>query len=179
MTRCLAVLVCVVFAGAALAQKTNTHGHVSDTGKYSVVFPVKPSKVESDKSIATAAGNLTLMTSKAEGNGVVYSVTYTDYPEAFKDKDVQPARLLDGVMNGMKGTDGQLTGGLPLEVKDETGQVMKDGTGRQFTINAGSNQVRVQLYLVGRRLYVVQASGKAVATQARAADEFLASFQLK
>jgi hypothetical protein len=168
MTRYLAVLACWYFAGAALAQKSNTAGHISDAGKYSVVFPVKPSKLDADKSIATAAGNLTVFTSKAEASGVVYSVTYTEYPESFSD--VQPGRLLDGVTNGMKGTDGQVTGGLPLDVPG--------GEGRQFTITAAGNYVRVKLYLVGRRLYLVQASGKAEATKSRAADEFLNSFTL-
>ena len=168
MRRILAGLILVVGAGTAVADKPNTTGHVSDAGQFSVVFPTKPTKTDSDKSVSTAAGNLTVVTSKCESNSVVYSVTYTDYPESFKD--VIATRLLDGVVTGMKGTDGQVIGDEKLTVEG--------GTGRSVTIAAGESLVRAHLYLCGRRLYLVQVSGKKEATKGKTADEFLTSFHL-
>lgn len=164
----LAVLMLGVGSGTATAEKPTTTGHVSDAGKFSVVFPTKPTKTDSDKNVATAAGNLTVVTTKCESNTVVYSVTYTDYPESFKD--VIATRLLDGVVTGMKGTDGQVIGDEKLTVEG--------GAGRSVTIGAGESLVRAHLFLCGRRLYLVQVSGKKEAAKGKAADEFLSSFHL-
>jgi hypothetical protein len=168
MRTLLAVLVVGVGVGTALADKPTAAGHVSDAGKYSVVFPAKPTKVDADKAVATASGNLTVITSKYESGNAVYSVTYTDYPESFKE--VIPSRVLDGVVNGMKGTDGQLLGSETFDVEG--------GAGRSVTISAGENVVRAKVYLTGRRLYLVQVSGRKDTTKGKAADDFLASFHL-
>jgi hypothetical protein len=169
MARGLAVLACGFLAGAALAQKSNTAEHVSNAGKYSVVFPLKPSKVDADKSLATAAGNLAVVTSKAETSGAVYSVTYTDYPTAFRE--VSPARILEQVVAGMKGTDGEVSW---------TDDFTLDGaTGRQVNIVAGENMVKAKVVLADTRLYLVQVSGKKEAVKGRAGDDFLASFALR
>jgi len=168
MRTLLATLVVGVGVGTAFAEKPTSTGHVSDAGKYSVVFPAKPTKVDADKAVATASGNVTVITSKYESGNVVYSVTYTDYPESFKE--VSPTRLLDGVVNGMKGTDGDLRATESFDVEG--------GAGRSVTILAGENVVRAKLYLQGRRLYLVQVSGKRDATNGKTADDFLASFHL-
>ncbi len=168
MRTVLAVLVLVLGVGTALADKPTTSGHVSDAGKYSVVFPGKPTKLDSDKAVATAGGNLTVITSKYESGSAVYSVTYTDYPESFKE--VIPSRVLDGVVNGMKGADGELLGSDVID--------LDGGAGRSVTISAGENQVRAKVFLSGRRLYLVQVSGRKDATRGKSVDDFLSSFHL-
>lgn len=168
MRTLLAVLVVGTGVGHALADKPASSGHVSDSGKYSVVFPGKPAKVDTEKVVATASGNLTVFTSRHESGSAVYSVTYTDYPETFKE--VSPGRLLDGVVAGMKGDDGKVVETESLEVEG--------GVGRSVTITAGDNRVRVKAYVVGRRLYLVQVSGRTDVTKGKVADEFLSSFHL-
>jgi hypothetical protein len=159
----VAVLLCV---GVATADKPVQGGVVSEGGRYSVVFPTKPSKTDSEKVLATAGGNLTVTTSRSESSSVVYSVTYTDYPMAFKEASA--AELLKGVVNGMKGNDGTVSGEADFDVPG--------GVGRVFTITAGDNLVRGKVALVGNRLYLVQVSGKKDAAKVKPADEFLSSF---
>ncbi len=166
----LAALLALAVGGSVFAQKT-TSGHVSDAGKYSVVFPVKPSKLEDDKSLSTAGGTLTLVTTRAEVNGVTYSVTYTDYPDTIRD--VSPAVILDGVVNGMKGSDGEAT------AKQELTGLADGASGRVVTITARENSVRAKVVYTGRRLYLIQVCGKKDAVKVTAADEFLSSFVLR
>ncbi len=168
MRKLLAVFVLGLVVGTAVAEKPTPTGHVSDAGKFSVVFPAKPLKLDADRQVATAGGNLTVVTSKYESGAVVYSVTYTDYPESFKE--VSAAELLKGVVSGMKGADGQVSSDEKFDV---TG-----GAGRSVSITAGDNVVRAKIYLTGRRLYLVQVSGKKDGTKGKAADDFLASFNL-
>ncbi|MCU0705747.1 MAG: hypothetical protein MUF18_17400 [Fimbriiglobus sp.] len=168
MTRSLAVLLLVLGAGAALAQKSSSTGHVSDVGRYSVVFPAKPAKLDVDKPLATSAGNLTLYSSKVEASNVVYSVSFVDYPPSFKE--VQPDRILDGVLDGLKGRDGQIMA--------QSKWTVANGDGREVTIQAGANVVRAKVCIVDRRLYLVQVCGKGSAVIAEKAEEFLSGFQL-
>lgn len=164
----LATLMALAVGGAVLAQKTTTSGHVSDGGKYSVVFPVKPSKVEEEKALSTSGGTLSIVTTRAESSGVMYSVTYTELPETLRD--VSPSAILDGVVTGMKGTDGEVSTRVEL-----TG-LSGGATGRQVTITAKDNGVRAKLVLVGRRLYLVQVCGKKDAVNGKTAEDFLSSF---
>lgn len=167
MTRLIAVLALGICAGAALAQKTTERGHVSDAGKYSVVFPAKPNKTEDDRTVATAGGNLTVVTTRCEVSNVVYSVTYTDYPDSFRE--VNAGRVLDGVVAGMKG-----------DAKDATSTELTEGesVGRLVSVYSGENGMRAKVVLVGQRLYLVQVSGKKKAVATDATDKFLNSFVL-
>jgi hypothetical protein len=152
------------------AQKSAS-GHVSDAGRYSVVFPQKPTKLEDDKPLSTTGGTLTIVTSRAESNGLVYSVTYADYPDAIRG--VSPSVILDGVVNGMKGPDGEVS------AKGELTGLSADTTGRAVTIVARENCVRAKVIYTGQRLYLVQVCGKKEAVQGKAADDFLASFAVR
>lgn len=170
MRSTVAVLLVLAVGGTAFAQK-NTSGYVSDAGRYSVVFPAKPNKVEDDKSLSTSGGTLSIVTTRAEIGGVTYSVTYTDYPDSIRD--VSPGVILDGVANGMKGSDGEVSGkaeltGLPTGV-----------SGQAFTITAKENTVRAKVVYSGRRLYLVQVCGKKDAVKGGVAEEFLSSFAVR
>jgi hypothetical protein len=164
-------LSCVVFAlgvltGTALAASPpKPKDYTSEGGGYSVQFPGSSVKVEDDKApVATSAGNLKVVTAKCESNGVIYSVTYTDYPDTFGV--VSTKEVLDGVVAGMKGSDGT------VKATDIT---ESEVSGRAVTVTAGDNLVRGKVFLDGRRLYLVMACGKKGAVQP-AADKFLDSF---
>ena len=182
MTRLMAVAVCGLWAGVALADKTPRSPptppsppgkHTSDGGGFTVQFPTRPTSVEDAKQIATPAGNQTVTTTKVETGGVVYSVSWTEYPESFGI--VSAKEILDGVVGGMKGKDGRVFG---FDGKDGTGEdISLDGvTGRRLAVAAGDNLARAKLYLKERRLYMVLVSGRREASQGGQADRFLDSF---
>lgn len=141
--------------------------YTSDDGKFRAKLFPDP-KVESSK-IATPAGVVPLTTVRSEaGRGLAFGVTVADYPDAVQDLD--PKAILDGVRDGLKGPDGKVVsddavkvGGLP---------------GREITIAAGKNRVRVRLLLVGSRLYQVLVTGSETLATSKAADVFLDSFEL-
>lgn len=167
MTRLLAVLVVGVWAGVAFAdKKPSATDYTSEGGRYSVTFPAKMK--DNAEPVATSAGNLTVVTSRGEFGGAVYSVTYTDYPATFGI--VAPKDLLDGVVNGMKGSDGKVTTTEQLTVGP--------AKGRSVTITAGENTVRAKVLLLDDRLYIVMVSGKKDTTRTAEADKFLDSFAL-
>lgn len=168
MRRWYAIVVLALCAGVAIADKPSISKFITEAGRYSVEFPTRPSKLDADKSLATSGGNLTVVMSKAEKDGIVFSVTYTDYPESFNN--VSASRILDGVIDRMKGDDGQVSGDGGFEVDG--------GSGRAVTITAGENVVKSKVALVGRRLYLVQACGKKEPMRGRSVDDFLASFRL-
>jgi len=168
MRRWLVVVVLALSAGVVLADRSSVSKYASESGKFSIDFPTRPNKTDSDKSLATASGNVTVVTSKAEKDGLVFSVTFVNYPDSFAS--VSASRVLDGVIDGMKGNDGQVSA---ISSFDEAG-----GSGRLATITAGENVVKVKTILVGTRLYLVQVCGKKDAMRARTTDEFLSSFRL-
>ena len=100
------------------------------------------------------------------------SVSYADYPETFRT--VAAKQLLDGVRDGLKGTDGKVV------AEDETTVGSGDSkvVGRSIRIEAGNNAIRVRVFLVENRLYQVMVAGTKAAVDANTADEFLKSFDL-
>ena len=169
MTRLLAVIILGLWSGVALADKKPTPTeYTSEGGRYSATFPAKVSTKDDSEQVATSAGNLSVVTSRCEAGGAVYSVTYTDYPTSFGI--VSPKDILDGVVNGMKGSDGKVA-----TTEDVVVGVAK---GRSVTITAGDNTVRAKVLLIDERLYIVMVTGKKDTTRVPEADKFLDSFTL-
>lgn len=167
MTRTLPLLILLVLTVPVLAQsrKPKPQSYTSEDGRYSVIFLAEPSAA--DKKVASVGGNLTIQTTRTEYGGVVYSVTYTDYPEAFAAASAD--KVLDGVRDGMKGNDGSVK-------KDE--KVTLDGVGgREFRIEAGKNAIRCRTFLVKQRLYQVMVTGATKGIDGEEATQFLDSFQ--
>lgn len=152
MTRSVPLLVLLALAVPAVAdsKKPKPQTHTSEDGLYSVIFPAEPSS--SEKKVASTGGNLTIQTTRAEFAGVIYSVTFTDYPESFGA--VSADKVLDGVRDGMKGNDGS--------IKKEEKTSLDGVPGRELRIEAGKNAIRCRTFLVKQRLYqvMVTASSK-------------------
>ncbi|MGL6097526.1 MAG: hypothetical protein ACRC7O_17225 [Fimbriiglobus sp.] len=145
--------------------------HTSDAGRFRAAFPGPP-RVETT-TLATAAGAVHLTTEKAEtGKDLIFAVTFADYPDGFDA--VATKTLLDGVRDGLKGTDGRVT------TDDETtlGPAGTRLTGRDIRIDAGKNSVRVRAFVDGKRLYQVMATGSRETVTGKTAEAFLASFEL-
>lgn len=160
-----ALIVFVLVAGVAAADSKPKPTTATPVGAgFSVIFPSEFK--ETTKDIATAAGNMTVITFRVELKSVVYSVSYADYPEALGKLD--PEQILGGVRDGMKGTDGSTK-------KDDRRDL--DGViGREVVIEAEKNQIRGRLFLSKRRLYQVLVSGSKKNIVDKDADAFFSSF---
>jgi hypothetical protein len=175
MTRTLAytAIVLAALTPVALADKKEPklEEHTSDAGKFRVKFPGKP-KVDS-KELGSGPGGvqaIPVTTERVEGsNGVVYAVTFADYPDTFLG--VKAATVLDGVRDGMRGKDGTVK---------EYKEVTLNGTipGREIRIEAGKRVVRARVFLTGTRLYQVMVTGDKQPADGKSADEFLKSFEI-
>ena len=172
-----AVLVLLLTAVPALAQdrgNSRLRDYTTSDGRFKVRMP---RGADTDtKDLATGPGGIQsvpVTTVRATGpDKGVYAVAYADYPESFR---AVPAKtLLDGVRDGLKGTDGKVALDEETTLRAGTETV----TGRAFRIEAGSNVVRARVFLVENRLYQVMVTGKKSAVDGATADEFLKSFEL-
>ena len=169
-----AVGLCIATGGPLVSQERKPDPHTSKEGKYRVDFPEKPST--SRKDLSTGGRIVKVVTEKADGpKGTTLAVTYTDYPNSFQD--VPAKTILDGVRDGMKGTDGKVTADEELEQKDD------HRGGRYVRVEAGRNAIRARAFLVGTRLYQVMVTGPKDAigekdsVDGKNANDFLTSFK--
>ena len=156
-------------AETATLQRLGEASYQSEEGKFSVRFPKEPTVT--NKELATTAGVLKVQTAKCDaGKDVVLSVSHTTYPASFGEVDA--TKILDGVRDGLKGTDGEVKVDKPQTLGDDRAQI------RDVRIEAGKNGIRTRLVLVDRRLVQVMAVGKSEALDGKAAEEFFKSFEL-
>jgi len=149
-----------------------------DMGGFSALFPGTPEK--QTETVPTAAGTIETVFFLVEQGGMGYSVNLADYPEAyFSESDVE--LMLDGAREGaVLNVGGQLL---------EENQITLDGhPGRALKIavdSASSPQVEdeflvhARFYLVGNRLYVLQAISTEQSSLSPDIERFLDSFQLE
>lgn len=175
MTR-LVLLACTLFAltaGTGLTQERAPELYQSDQGKFRVAFPERP-KIDT-KDLATGkagAAVVSVVTERAEApNRAILAVIYADYPDEFKT--VPAKKLLDAARDGLKGKDGKLRMEKEVTLKNSPASSYRD-----LRIEAGSNVIRVRLYLVGTRLYQVMVTGDRKTTTNTVCDTFLDSFEL-
>jgi hypothetical protein len=167
-------LLMVVATGPGQERSSRLTKFESRNGKFRALMP-RDRDID-QKELATGPGGVqavpvTTIRSVGPSKGV-YAVSYADYPETFRSV---PARnLLDGVRDGLKGTDGKV-------VKDEETVLGTGDTkviGREFRIEAGKNAIRARVFYVGNRLYQVMVTGTMSAVDEKHADDFLRSFEL-
>jgi len=140
----------------------------SPDGQYRIEFPKEPSV--SNRKLATPAGPLPIQTARSEVHkDLVLSVTVTTYPESFVD--VAPAKLFDGVRDGMKAADGT----VKLDRETTFGEAKFPA--RDLSIESGKTTIRSRLILVDHRLYQLMLTGSKDCVAAAEA-EFLKSFEL-
>jgi hypothetical protein len=163
LTLALLFVAPVVSLGAERPKYT-TH---KDAGAgYTATFPGEPRK--SNKVLASAGGDLKIETQRVEYGGMIYSVTVTTYPDSIAD--VPAEKILDGVRDGMKGTDGKLL--------TETSISRDEVIGRDLLIEAGKkNSIRAEVFLSKRKLYQVMVTGPKDLVANPESEVFLRSFQ--
>ena len=171
--RAVAPLALLLLATPAYADKEpRLEDYQSEAGRFKVRMPVGPRKVDS-KELATGKGkqSIAVTTEKVDvPGGAVFAVTYADYPKSFEE--VAPKTILDGVRDGLKGTDGKVTR------DDETTLGTDKISGRDLRIEAGKNVIRARVFLADNRLYQVMVTGGKDAVSTKFADEFLKSFEV-
>ena len=177
MTRTLlagSVLFLLATAGLGQNRDARLYDYRSVDGKFRVKMPRDPDLDR--KELATGPGgvqSVPVTTVRSSSGKLVYAVSYADYPDTFR---AVPAKtLLDGVRNGLKGTDGKV-------VKDEEttlGTGEKKVSGREFRVEAGNNAVRARAFLVETRLYQVMVTGPKSSVDSKSTDEFFRSFELQ
>ena len=152
----------------SISHQSSDKAYRSEEGKFTVRFPKEPTI--SNKELATPAGILKIQTAKSEaGRDLVLSVSHTTYPPSFGEVD--PAKILDGVRDGLKGQDGELK-------SDKSSFAGEDKfPTRDIRIDAGKNGIRARLVLVDRRLVQVLAVGTKEALERKDVDEFFKSFE--
>lgn len=168
---CVAV-VCLAGAVAAAgggSRKDSTPAvFESPDGRFKAMLGDNP-RVDA-RPVHSAAGPLEVHTLSTTAKDLTLSVTWTDYPESFKD--VPPERLLAAVRDGMKTKDAKI-------VRDETVRPNDPNpAGREVQFNYGKYHVRSRLFLVGTRLYQVTATGKGDDVEGEVAKKFFASFEV-
>jgi len=141
----------------------------SEEGRFRVRFPKDPSI--SNKELATPSGVLKVQTAKVDsGRDLVFSVTHVTYPPSFGE--VEPAKILDGVRDGLKGQDGELK-------SDKSSTTVEDGLPtRDIRIDAGKNGIRARLVLVDRRLVQAMVVGAKDSLDGKPAEEFFKSLDV-
>lgn len=145
--------------------------YTSAEGKFRVLLLPDP-KITSDK-IATSSGAIPFTNVRSDaGRGLSYGVTFADYPDSFQDLD--PKTILDGVRDGLKGSDGKVVSDTDVKIGPEGKQL----PAREVKITAGKNTIRVRLLLVGGRLYQVMVAGSESSATSKQSDEFLGSFEI-
>lgn len=171
------LLVVVALLAAAVPAAAQRSGrlkeHKSEAGRFRATFPERPKSDTKELALGSSGQTVPVTTERADGpNGTVFAVTFADYPESYRT--VQARTVLDGVRDGLKGTDGR------IEKDDEV--FLGDGpdmlAGREFRITAGRKVVHARVFLHGTRLYQVMATGTKDRFPTETVKEFHNSFEL-
>ncbi len=164
-----AVLILLAFSlwshGATAADKFN-----SESGKYSVAFPAKPTA--SEKEIETPVGKLTMYVAALEvKKDLGFIVIHVDYPEAVKQQKAKD--VLKRTRDGSRG---------PNDILIDEKELTLDGRipGLEYILKKEDGiYYRVRVYLDGARLYqVIVSTARATDLKDPRADDFLDSFEL-
>src|SRR5688572_19995383 len=101
----VAALIAVV---PAYAQRTvRLTQHESEAGKFRVKLPEKPDSDTKELALGTGGQTVQVTTERADGpDNSVFAVTFADYPESYRQVPIKT--VLDGVRDGLKGTDGRI-----------------------------------------------------------------------
>jgi hypothetical protein len=172
--RRLALVAVLLAAAPALAQRNpRMDWHESEAGRFKVRLPGKPKAEAKELALGTGGQSVTITTERADGpRDTVFAVTYADYPESYRQ--VPAKAILDGVRDGLKGTDGKVTEDKVVFLGDSADKL----PGREFRVVAGSRTIRARVFLKGTRLYQVMATGVGDRLPTKLVDDFFDSFEL-
>ena len=154
---------------AAQPPKPEYKPFASSAGRYKVLFP-GPVKTDT-RELKADFGALTLTLDSVElADDVTFLVTHLEYPEAAPK--LEPAKRLDKVRDGNKGTDGKLLSEKELAVGTEKHPA------REVVIEKPEFVLRSRIVVADRRLYQVMLQGPKGYVTGPDADRFFDSFEV-
>jgi hypothetical protein len=176
----LLALVSVCLAACAAKQPTRTQEAAAEAKPEAVALspagmddgfrvrmPGTPQVVRNK--VAIPAGDVLTGAYTANVDGVIYSVSYTDYPQKVVSSR-PPTAFLDegrnGLVNQLKGT-----------LRDEAAVQLQGHPGRSYTVVSDNGTVRARNFMVGPRLYTLLVLFNP-SVGAPQADAFLESLEL-
>ncbi len=167
----LAVLALSVMLGTAPAVGAETLAQVAQTAShgFNIRMPGTPQSQFQDVQIPggkVSTGAWTTQTAE----GVIYSVSFADYPEPVAK--ARPAK--DFLDEGEAGLANQLRG----TVRSKRDVALDGNPGREFTVSSENGEVKARNYMVGRRLYTLLVLYNP-SIGAPDADKFLGSLALR
>lgn len=138
------------------------------TVKMPAPLPAQPQ--QASQQLPGGAGEVRVQSWATNAEGVVYTVSIADYPEAVVAR-TRPEGFLRAAQNGIVGSvKGQVT-------KEE--EITLDGyPGRAYTIASPNGEIRGRNYLVGPRLYSMLSVYNPSIPPGPRVDEFLGSLTL-
>jgi hypothetical protein len=174
LRRALLVIALLGIAAPAFGQRTvRLSQYESEAGKFRVKLPEKPESDTKVLALGTGGQTVQVTTERADGpDSSVFAVTFADYPESYRQ--VPAKTVLDGVRDGLKGTDGKIEKDAEVFLGDGPDRL----PGREFRITAGRRLVHTRVFLHGTRLYQVMATGTKDRFPTKAVEEFHNSFEL-
>jgi hypothetical protein len=154
---------------AAQPPKPEYKPFASAAGRYKVLFP-GPVKTDT-REVKTDYGTLTINLDTVELPGdVMFVVTHLEYPDAAPK--LEPAKRLDKVRDGNKGTDGKVLTEKELTVGPDKHPA------REVVIEKPNAVIRNRIVVAGSRLYQVMIQGPKDYVTGADADRFFDSFEV-
>jgi len=142
----------------------------SDEGRFQIGFPGVP------KEKTYQVDGLNVKQFSVGGIGFAYGIEFADYPVLKNAPDVQIKVALDEMQ---KKTVEKIVAQFGGKSTNDS-KIELDGQypGREFLIVTNDELVRMRLYLVGEREYLLQVKGKKAIVESAETEEFLDSFKL-
>ena len=169
----LLCIVCITVTALSADDKPKNVKFISESGKFSVIFPENP--VEQTHKIDAPGAPLNFHLFIVDQKDRAFLSGYVDYPTGtVTDKNVQA--VLDGIRDGnVKGVKGKLFSEKKITFNK------KHYPGREVLIEFSDAKLtyRGRFFLVGDRLYQVIATGPSEFTKGEIVDSYLNSFQLE
>lgn len=140
----------------------------SDEGRFSVLMPDKPLSQRSI--IETPQGRLEQNVFTASHNFLVCMIAYTDFP-----KPALVANDVDGVFDSIRDQFIKQAGG---KLASESSLSLDGNPGREIRVHLFRGELRMRLFLVGNRLYLLSLANLNQSDDEQTLNKFFVSFKL-
>ena len=168
--RWLCLLLLVLLLASGCGGEKEWRRFEPEIGGFSILFPGTPEK--QTETVPTAGGTIETTFFLVEQEDMGYSVNLADYSEmSLSESDVEV--VLDGAREGaVRNVGGELLEEAEITLDGHPGRALKIAVDDEFVVDA-------RFYLVGNRLYVLQAISIGQTSKPSRVEKFLDSFQLE
>jgi hypothetical protein len=168
--RWLLLLLLVLLLASGCGGGTEWQRFEPEIGGFSILFPGTPEK--QTETVPTAGGTIETVFFLVEQEDMGYSVNLADYSEvSLSEGDVE--LMLEGAREGaVRNVGGDLLEETSITLDGHPGRALKIAVEDQFVVDA-------RFYLVGNRLYILQAISVGNTSHSSNVKKFLDSFRLE